>query len=151
MSLKANTLTVFAAVAPSAAEAAAREPDAVECPERQWVAQRVWQGEAVLPATAALGNGFRERSFVKPELDVPVCARPCIPVRPGDATPARSVSLLLGLRSAVSGPISLHNATPTRCAGGEVEAHGKTDSGRLLSTGKCRDGFAPRDWCAPSG
>ena len=64
MSLKANAPTAVAAVAPSAAEAAAREPDAVEYPERQWIAQSVWHGNAVLLATAALRSRFRDREDV---------------------------------------------------------------------------------------
>ena len=64
MSRNANTPTALAAVAPSAAEEAAREPDAVEYPERRWIAQSVWHGEAVLLATTALRNRFRERQEV---------------------------------------------------------------------------------------
>ncbi|MCY4593643.1 MAG: hypothetical protein OXC19_02440, partial [Bryobacterales bacterium] len=63
MSLKTHTPTALAAVAPSAAEAAG-EPDTVEYPERQWIAQSVWHGEAVLLATAALRNRFRDREDV---------------------------------------------------------------------------------------
>ena len=63
MSLKANAPMAVAAAAPSAAEAA-REPDAVEYPERQWIAQSVWHGDAVLLATAALRNRFRDREDV---------------------------------------------------------------------------------------
>ena len=59
MSLKTHTPTALAAAANSAAEAAG-EPDAVEYPERQWIAQSVWHGEAVLLATAALRNRFRD-------------------------------------------------------------------------------------------
>ena len=60
MSLKANAPTAVAAVAPSAAKAA-REPGTVEYPERQWVAQSVWLGDAVLLATNALRHRFRDR------------------------------------------------------------------------------------------
>ncbi len=54
----------MAAVASSAAEVAAREPDLVEYPERQWVAQSVWHGEAVLLAMNALRSRFQEREDV---------------------------------------------------------------------------------------
>ena len=64
MSLKADTPTATAAVAPSAAEAATTEPDAVEYPERQWIAQSVWHGDAVRLATDALENHFRDREDV---------------------------------------------------------------------------------------
>ncbi len=63
MSLKTHTPTALAAAANSAA-AAAGEPDAVEYPERQWIAQSVWHGDAVLLATAALRNRFRDREDV---------------------------------------------------------------------------------------
>ena len=64
MSLKADTPTATAAVVLSAAEVAAREADLVEYPERQWIAQSVWHGDAVLLATAALQNHFRNREDV---------------------------------------------------------------------------------------
>ena len=64
MSLKVNTPTARAAVAPSAAGSASRGPDAVEHPERQWIAQSVWHADAVLLATAALRNHFRDRRDV---------------------------------------------------------------------------------------
>ena len=63
MSLKTHTPTALAAATNSAAEAAG-EPDAVEYPERQWIAQSVWHGDAVLLATAALRNRFRDREDV---------------------------------------------------------------------------------------
>ncbi len=64
MSLKPNTPTALAAVVFPAAEAAAREPDTVEYPERQWIAQSVWHGDVVRQATDALGNHFRDREDV---------------------------------------------------------------------------------------
>ena len=64
MSLKAHTPTAIVAAVPSAAEAAAREPDTVEYPERQWIAQSIWHGDAVRQATDALGNHFRDREDV---------------------------------------------------------------------------------------
>ena len=54
----------LATEAPTAAEAATSEPDAVEYPERQWIAQSVWHGDAVRLATAALRNRFRNREDV---------------------------------------------------------------------------------------
>ena len=54
----------MASVVPSPAEVAARESDLVEYPERQWIAQSVWHGDAVLLATAALRNRFRDREDV---------------------------------------------------------------------------------------
>ena len=41
-----------------------REPDAVEYPDRPWVAQSVWQGDAVGLAEAALRHHFRDRDDV---------------------------------------------------------------------------------------
>ena len=64
MSVTASTTTELSAVAPSAAAAAAREPDAVEYPEGHWIAQSVWHGDAVRLATAALHNHFRDREDV---------------------------------------------------------------------------------------
>ena len=64
MSLKAHTPTAIAAGAPSASKTATSEPDTVEYPERQWIAQSVWHGDAVLLATAALQNHFREHEDV---------------------------------------------------------------------------------------
>ena len=54
----------MAAVVPTAAELAAREPGLVEYPERQWIAQSVWHGDAVRLATDALLNRFRDREDV---------------------------------------------------------------------------------------
>ena len=60
----ASSSTELSAVAPAAAEAATSEPDAVEYPERQWIAQSVWHGDAVRLATDALRNRFRDREDV---------------------------------------------------------------------------------------
>jgi hypothetical protein len=43
------------------AAAAAREPEEVEYPEGQWVAQSLWHGDAVQQAATALKHHFRER------------------------------------------------------------------------------------------
>ena len=64
MSLKAHAPTAAAVAAPAAPGAAAPEPDAVEYPERQWIAQSVWHGDAVRLATDALLNRFRDREDV---------------------------------------------------------------------------------------
>ena len=72
MSLKANTPTALATVAPSADGAPTREPNAVEYPERHWIAQSVWHGEAVLLATAALRNRFRDRRDVLVAMELAV-------------------------------------------------------------------------------
>ncbi len=71
MSLKADTPTAPATLVPSATEAA-REPDAVEYPERQWIAQSVWHGDAVLLATAALRNRFRDQEDVLVAMELAV-------------------------------------------------------------------------------
>ena len=64
MSGTVSSSTELSTVASPVAEPATREPDAVEYPERQWIAQSVWHGDAVLLATAALQNHFREREDV---------------------------------------------------------------------------------------
>ena len=64
MSLKANSPMALAAVVPSASEAPPRGPDAVEYPERQWIAQSVWHGDATRLATNALRSCFRDREDV---------------------------------------------------------------------------------------
>ena len=42
----------------------ASEPDAVEYPERHWIAQSVWHGDGVRLATAALHDHFNDRDNV---------------------------------------------------------------------------------------
>ena len=64
MSRTAFSSTELSTVASPVAKAAPSEPDAVEYPERQWIAQSVWHGDAVLLATAALRNHFRDRQDV---------------------------------------------------------------------------------------
>ena len=49
---------------PPAAAAAAAEPEDVEYPEGNWIAQSVWHGRAVSQATVALDNHFRHRERV---------------------------------------------------------------------------------------
>ena len=60
----ASNSTELSAVASPVAEAAPGAPDAVEYPERQWIAQSVWHGDAVRLATDALENHFRDREDV---------------------------------------------------------------------------------------
>lgn len=42
----------------------AHEPDTIEYPERHWIAQSVWHGDAVRLATAALRHHFIDRDEV---------------------------------------------------------------------------------------
>ena len=46
------------------AEAAPSDSDTVEYPERQWIAQSVWHGDAIRLATNALRSCFRDREDV---------------------------------------------------------------------------------------
>ncbi len=55
-----------------AAAAAAPEPDDVEYPEGQWVAQSLWHGDAVQQATAALRHRFRQRQDTLVAMEVRV-------------------------------------------------------------------------------
>ena len=64
MSVTSTTTTELAAVAPVAADGTSRESDGVEYPERRWIAQSVWHGDAVRQATVALLSHFREREDV---------------------------------------------------------------------------------------
>ncbi|MDE0102489.1 MAG: Uma2 family endonuclease [Bryobacterales bacterium] len=58
--------------ASSAADAALREHDGVEYPERHWIAQSVWHGDAVRQATDALRNHFRDREDVLVAMELAV-------------------------------------------------------------------------------
>ena len=60
--------------ATAAAEASAK-PDEVEYPERNWIAQSIAHGDAVLQATAALRNHFRERTDVLVAMELAVYYR----------------------------------------------------------------------------
>ena len=64
MSRTAFSSTELSTVASRVAEAAPGEPEGVEYPERQWIAQSVWHGEAIRLATNALRNCFRGREDV---------------------------------------------------------------------------------------
>ena len=61
MPVTTATDTALAGRAPAAAEASAK-PDEIEYPERNWIAQSIAHGDAVLQAAAALRNHFRDRT-----------------------------------------------------------------------------------------
>ncbi|MDE0103105.1 MAG: hypothetical protein OXN89_12055 [Bryobacterales bacterium] len=50
----------------------ASEPDAVEYPERHWIAQSVWHRDAVGLAKAALEHHFRDRDDVLVAMELAV-------------------------------------------------------------------------------
>ncbi|MDE0265322.1 MAG: Uma2 family endonuclease [Bryobacterales bacterium] len=64
MPVTASTSKELSAAASPAAEAVVPEPDTVEYPDRLWVAQSTWHGEAVGLATVALRQHFRDRADV---------------------------------------------------------------------------------------
>ena len=64
MPVTATNSTALSVAASPVAEAAASEPDAVEYPERHWIAQSVWHGDAVGLATQALRHHFRDSEDV---------------------------------------------------------------------------------------
>ena len=64
MSFTPATETEVPSLTPSAAAAAAREPEDVEYPEGNWIAQSAWHGDAVSQATTALKKHFRKRENV---------------------------------------------------------------------------------------
>ena len=64
MAFTPATETEVPSLTPSAAAAAAREPEDVEYPEGNWIAQSVWHGDAVSQATVALKHHFRKRENV---------------------------------------------------------------------------------------
>ncbi len=64
MSFTPATETEVPSLTPSAAAAAAREPEDVEYPEGNWIAQSVWHGDAVSQATVALKQYFSNRENV---------------------------------------------------------------------------------------
>ncbi|MDE0261423.1 MAG: hypothetical protein OXJ37_03355 [Bryobacterales bacterium] len=57
--------TELSSVASPVTEALASEPDAVDYPERHWIAQSVWHGDGVRLATAALHQHFDDRDNVQ--------------------------------------------------------------------------------------
>ncbi len=64
MSFTPTTETEVPTLAPPAAATAAREPEDVEYPEGNWIAQSVWHGDAVSQATVALKKHFSNRENV---------------------------------------------------------------------------------------
>ncbi len=64
MSFTPSTETEVPALTSPATALAASEPDDVEYPEGNWIAQSVWHGDAVSQATVALNHHFRERENV---------------------------------------------------------------------------------------
>ena len=51
----------------------ASEPDAVECPDRHWIAQSVWHGDGVRLTTAALRHHFNDRDNLLAAMQSVVC------------------------------------------------------------------------------
>ena len=68
------TETELAGRAPTVAEASAK-PGEVEYPERNWIAQSIAHGDAVLQAAAALRNHFRDRPDVLVAMELAVYYR----------------------------------------------------------------------------
>ena len=86
------TATPTTEVLPAAAEPASHEPDDVEYPEGQWIAQSVWHGDAVRLATTASNHHLRDRE------DVLVVMELVVYYRRGDNTawPQPDVQVVLG-------------------------------------------------------
>ena len=74
MAVTTATETELAGRAPAAAEASAK-PDEIEYPERNWIAQSIAHGDAVLQAAAALRNHFRDRTDVLVAMELAVYYR----------------------------------------------------------------------------
>ena len=72
MPVTASTSKVLSAAASPVAEAVAPEPDAVEYPDRLWVAQSTWHGEAVRLAATALDQHFQARADVLVAMELAV-------------------------------------------------------------------------------
>ncbi len=72
MSFPPTTEAEVPALTSPAAATAVPEPDDVEYPEGQWVAQSLWHGDAVRQATAALDHHFRERQDTLVAMEVRV-------------------------------------------------------------------------------
>lgn len=64
MTVTAPNSTALSVATSPVAEVVAPERDSVEYPDRLWVAQSTWHGEAVKLATVALGQHFRARTDV---------------------------------------------------------------------------------------
>ena len=74
MALTTATDTESAGPATAVAEAPAK-PDEIEYPERNWIAQSISHGDAVLQAAAALRSHFRERPDVLVAMELAVYYR----------------------------------------------------------------------------
>ena len=74
MPVTTATDTERSVLAPAAAEASAK-PGEIEYPERNWIAQSIAHGDAVLQAAAALRNHFRERPDVLVAMELAVYYR----------------------------------------------------------------------------
>ena len=76
MALTPATETEVPTLTPPATAAAAREPEDVEYPEGNWIAQSIWHGKAVSQATVALDNHFRNRDNVLVAMELLVYYEP---------------------------------------------------------------------------
>ena len=74
MPFKTATDTELSGRATAVAEAPAK-PDKIEYPERNWIAQSIAHGDAVLQAAAALRNHFRDRTDVLVAMELAVYYR----------------------------------------------------------------------------
>ena len=76
MSFTPATETEVPSLISPATAAAVREPEDVEYPEGNWIAQSVWHGKAVNQATTALDNHFRNRENVLVAMELLVYYEP---------------------------------------------------------------------------
>ena len=76
MSVSPSSETEVPTLTPPATAAAAREPEDVEYPEGNWIAQSIWHGKAVSQATVALDNHFRNRDNVLVAMELLVYYEP---------------------------------------------------------------------------
>ena len=76
MSFTPTTETEVPSLTSPAAAAAAHEPEDVEYPEGNWIAQSIWHGNAVSQATVALNNHFRNRDNVLVAMELLVYYEP---------------------------------------------------------------------------
>ena len=76
MAFTPATETEVPSLSPPATVAAAHEPEDVEYPEGNWIAQSVWHGKAVGQATMALDNHFRNRDNVLVAMELLVYYEP---------------------------------------------------------------------------
>ena len=76
MSFTPATETEVPSLTSPAAAAAAHEPEDVEYPEGNWIAQSIWHGKAVSQAAVALDNHFRNRDNVLVAMELLVYYEP---------------------------------------------------------------------------